>query len=475
MENKTDEETGLCGRGKRTKIAKRFSFPPKSDSSPSLPLSKKTKIHDEKIVAKKSTKEKLDDKGRSMKTSDRVALELIKANKAQKRLNAKISPLSRRQADNFVYTNPGSQKVLITSVDVHKPEDYDEIMEHSDDCGPSKSTSIKENTNPRIQFSSSNRSSARPQNNLSQRSIEAKYQSKIELLNVEKASLITRNEELERKNERLEMENESFDCALKDAERELHELKNRKVPERDLQVDLIGNFQIFRENVREDLINLAEQLHTSIVEDLSGVKSTAVIDKLHQFDHLKISNGQVQITENISIDVETYMKAAQAPNMRKRANIAIRGIWKPCELMQFVLKRVGNDDTVTRHIITQEDILILHVTVTKMQEHKFLSTDTEGMDLTNLPNWLAYQAKMARLNARVADEEKDGTTTSIEPELRTTENENNDCESSESPDSNNERELSEHCDYSSDEGDISYAKDPLSDTNDMCHNDFQDI
>lgn len=56
------------------------------------------------------------------------------------------------------------------------------------------------------------------------------------------------------------------------------------------------------------------------------------------------------------------MKAAQASDMRKRANIAITGIWSPNELKQFVLKRIGKDngDGIPRRLVTEEDILILH-------------------------------------------------------------------------------------------------------------------
>lgn len=49
------------------------------------------------------------------------------------------------------------------------------------------------------------------------------------------------------------------------------------------------------------------------------------------------------------------------------------------------------------------EIIVVSVTVTKMQKHKFLSTD-DKMDLTNLREWLAYQAKMLRLNSSVDNE-----------------------------------------------------------------------
>lgn len=56
--------------------------------------------------------------------------------------------------------------------------------------------------------------------------------------------------------------------------------------------------------------------------------------------------------------VEIYMHAAQASDMRKRANIAMTGIWEPDDILRFVAKRCAGKDNL--HVITEEEILILH-------------------------------------------------------------------------------------------------------------------
>lgn len=173
------------------------------------------------------------------------------------------------------------------------------------------------------------------------------------------------------------------------------------------------------------------------------------------------------------MDVEIYMKAAQASDMRKRANIAMTGIWSPEEILQFVAKKNSgaNRQTITtEHILilqsnfnfflflNQISILIIFMvfdtlcsfsrtdTVMKMQSNKRLDI-TGVMDLTNLRKWMSYHAKMAR--SRTNSDDQLDETEELDDPLFVDLNDNNQLhdESSSDGDKNNstdqERSLDE--------------------------------
>ncbi|KAF7989270.1 hypothetical protein HCN44_007944 [Aphidius gifuensis] len=197
--------------------------------------------------------------------------------------------------------------------------------------------------------------------NSSKRDVET--ENAVEILTAEKASLVTKNEELEKEIKLLQEMTQNLQDAEKKMQNDLsvmriqyEEMKNESQLHVNLNSEIQEIINSLHDEMREDLKVFGEQLVQNIVDALNETGRPAVQEIVND---LEIIDGKVRITENVSMNVETYMKACQAFDMRKRANIAMR------------------------------------VAIMKMQAHKSLLTK-DAMDISNLSNWIAYQAKMIR-------------------------------------------------------------------------------
>lgn len=126
---------------------------------------------------------------------------------------------------------------------------------------------------------------------------QTEYEAEMELFKVQKASLMSRIDELESKNKSLEETNDSISVAMEEMESELTDLKkklsersNTRTSSKDLDLLFDKKMELLRDQIREDLVQLAEQLYTNITDEVTKHKSAAEVTNI---DKINIINGKV--------------------------------------------------------------------------------------------------------------------------------------------------------------------------------------
>ncbi|XP_044014043.1 chaperonin CPN60, mitochondrial-like [Aphidius gifuensis] len=385
------ENVEKLGRGLRSKTLKRFSFPPRDDVSRGA--AKQQKLDEVKKDAIKTKKLPRIQKEEVMKESDRKILEIIKRKKAlQFKKPQEMSSLyeddeNPRPSFNMSPKNLDDAGSSLDNESWKSPQSY--IGEETYHV---KKNNFLESSSRNSKFCMKSKI-LKQHSNSSKRDVET--ENAVEILTAEKASLVTKNEELEKEIKLLQEMTQNLQDAEKKMQNDLsvmriqyEEMKNESQLHVNLNSEIQEIINSLHDEMREDLKVFGEQLVQNIVDALNETGRPAVQEIVND---LEIIDGKVRITENVSMNVETYMKACQAFDMRKRANIAMRGLWKSDDLAKFVKKKSSKN----QKIITEDDILLLQVAIMKMQAHKSLLTK-DAMDISNLSNWIAYQAKMIR-------------------------------------------------------------------------------
>ncbi|KAF7988910.1 hypothetical protein HCN44_007220 [Aphidius gifuensis] len=395
MEERND--TDQLGRGKRIKSTKRFSYPPTTTNKTSSTQSKVKIISNEKLLVTGKNQAKNFHKVDSIQKSDAAAFNLIQR---KRKLEENANSFSEHipEFSNMQKCKKTSGRLVETRAEIHHaPEQLDEFQDNVDLISPDNSFETRSSLQ-KVKKVSLNK-------NLSKNSFcsnTVNENKEIQLLREEKENLLTRNFELEASITDLKKDNELLRIDTVNKNKELTELKEQINKQNntdyfpvELREEIASQLDQLRDNFREDLALFGDQLHEAIVKDVINK------EQLHE-SQIQIIDNKVIITENISMDIDKYMKAAQAHDMRKRANIVMSNIWTKSELMKLVAKKNPGEN---RKTITADDVLVVQNILTNMQKHKNL--DASGtMSLTNIRNWISYRAKMCRTNDQKIKQEQ---------------------------------------------------------------------
>lgn len=147
-------------------------------------------------------------------------------------------------------------------------------------------------------FSSQNRTSTL--DTLSTLRINREHESAMELLKAEKASLITRNTELEEQLGWLREDRNNLEITMQQKEEELNAmikkyetLKLSKSDTVNLETHLDEKLDELRRGIRDDLVDFGEQLHESIVNDLKHHPGYPDQIRASENDGLQVIDGKV--------------------------------------------------------------------------------------------------------------------------------------------------------------------------------------